>query len=146
MHDVIEQPGEFIYTKRIIENGGKFVITEIIPLAGTPPEGFNRFRCRVEGLIGAMPDGQPILGHNDFAIDAQTPAEAFRMLPELVEAATDELKRDAPALVAKVIEDAKPKPEIVVASAIPSGNNGDPCMQFPGVRGLSSKRRRRRSR
>ena len=150
MAEAIEQPAAFVYTERIIENGGKVKIREIVPLGGTPPEGLVRFRCLIQGPIGVLPNNEPVIGSNDFAIDAQTPAEAFKMLPQLLEAAIDKLNQSAPDLVAKAIDEfkaeSKPKPEIVVASAIPTVNNGDPRMQFPGVSSQSSKKRRRRSR
>ncbi len=150
MDDATDQQDQFVYTQRLIENGGKFKITEIVPLGGTPPEGFVRFRCLIQAPIGSTPDGQTIMGDNDFAIRADTPNEAFKMLPELVNAAIAELKRAAPDLVAKAIDEfkaeAEPKPEIVVASQIPVLNNGDPRMQFPVVTSRGSKQRRRRSR
>lgn len=146
MNEVIEQPQAFVFTERTIQNGGKFNITEIIPLEGTPPEGLPRFRGSVQGPIGVKPNGDIVIGFKDFPIDADSGTEAFQMLPGLLKEAIDYLNRNAERLVAEEIEKDKPKKQIVVANQFSDLNNGDPRPQFPGVRTQSSKRRRRRSR
>lgn len=146
MNEVIEQQDPFVYTRRIIENGGKFNITEFIPLEGTPPDGFSRFKGCVQGPIGVYPNGQPIIGRKEFAIKTDTAIEAFEMLPDLLQGAIDQLNREAPKLVAEAIEEAKPKPRLVLANEIPRVDNGELRTQFvyPSARG--SKQRKRRSR
>lgn len=142
----IEQQDNFVYTRRIIENGGDFNITEFIPMEGTPPDGFSRFKGCVQGPIGAYPNGQPIIGRKEFAIDADTATDAFQMLPDLLKAAIDDLNRDAPRLVEEAIEAAKPKPQLSLATQIPQFDNGGLRTQFIQQAARDFKQRRRRSR
>lgn len=142
----IEQQDPFVFTRRIIENGGEFNIVEFVVLEGTPPVDFPRFKGSVQGPIGAKSNGELIIGVKDFSIDADTRIEAFQMLPDLLKEAINWLNRNAPRLVAEAIEAAKPKLRVELACELPRIDNGGLRMQFavPAARG--SKQRQRRSR
>lgn len=146
MNEVTEQQDPLVFTRRIIENGGKFNITEFIVLEGTPPPDFPRFRGSVQGPIGVKGNGELVIGVKDFSIDADTATEAFQMLPDLLQEAIDWLNHNARRLVAEAIEADKPKPRIAVASKIPQFDNGELRMQFPELQSRAFKQRQRRSR